>query len=122
MTWIPDTFPRADRLNSAGTYHLPLQGSFFPTLHLALPHLGPRRPILTGYIMSDFPLGLAHERLPQKIRRQGEHEVRVLVSLLPPRHHRLAVTLYLRLQLSPTVTLSGSHETFPCPPFFTPRG
>lgn len=83
MTLTPDMFPRADRLNSAGTYHLPLQGSFFPTLHLALPHLGPRRPILTGCIMSDFPLGLAHERLLQKIRWQGERAVGVLVSLPP---------------------------------------
>ena len=100
MIFIADMFPRVERLHSARTYPLPLQWSFFSTSHLSLPWLGPRELIHTGCIISDFPLGLAHERLLQKIRRLAEHEVgqiRVLpASSLPP---GVAVSVPLRPHL-----------------------
>lgn len=100
MIFIADIFPRVERLHSARTYPLPLQWSFSSTSHLSLPCLGPRRLIHTGCIISDFPLGLAHERLLQKIRRLAEHEVgqiRVLpASSLPP---GVAVSVPLRPHL-----------------------
>lgn len=97
---IADIFLRVDRLYSAGTYHLPLQWSFSSTFHLSLPCLGPRRLIHTSCsIISDFPLGLAYERLLRKIRSLGEHEVRVQFSRLPPCHQELAVSVHLRPHL-----------------------
>lgn len=85
------------------------------------PCLWPRRLIHTDCITSGLPLGLAQEQLLQKIRRQDEPEVRGLSSQHPPFlpcHRGLTVTVYLRLQLSPTAALSGFQETFPCPPSF----
>lgn len=106
-------FLRDDRLSSAGTFH-PSSGVSSPHSH-SFPSLWPRKLTHTDGISPGFPLGL-----PLRGRRQGEHEDRILFSLLPAPTSWLC--LNLRLQPSPTVTLSGLLETFPTPPSFTPRG
>lgn len=69
-------FLRDDRLSSAGTFH-PSSGVSSPHSH-SFPSLWPRKLTHTDGISSGFPLGL-----PMRGRRQGEHEDRILFSLLP---------------------------------------
>lgn len=78
---------RVERLHSARTYPCPSSGVSPPRPCLSLPLAGPRRLIHTGCIISDFPLGLAHERFLQKIRGWlSMRSVRLGFSQLPPCH------------------------------------
>lgn len=64
-----------------GPFIGPSNGIF---LHITPLCLWPGRLIHKACITSGFPLGLAHERLLQKIRRQDDHEVRGLSSSVLP--------------------------------------
>lgn len=110
MTRIPDVFQMADRLSggdlppASPVGFLLLHTPPFPAL------LRAQEAVCT---ISGFPLVLAHRRLLQKIGRQGEHWVRVLFSQRPPCCHGMAVTVHLRLHLSPTFALFEFQEAFP---------
>lgn len=100
MTAILVIFQRSDRLSSAGTFYLPHKQNFSPILHISLPRLRPRRLVHRLHHLR-FPCRSHPWEAPAKDQKAEWGWSQVLFSWLPPCHLGLAVTVYLRLQLSP---------------------